>query len=355
MSYEMCGVTQRKGHVLRFDLFRDCFFQAALQHPLLFRLAVLAIAAGHGVTTRDCFTTDLDYQQHRSLQAMQAHFKDVKNRYSDLSITICLQRAMLDTCLGGAGRPLVHMRAALHMIQMRGGYRVFATNKQLLPWLMTSSWRFAREELPYSDTLDSSASFKPVSQSSSDKRYLQFLVDAANLSTAHQVLNPDNLSLRQVIFTDHPYIRNMLLHDFNAAHPFQWQDVDLINRLVLLIFLNRALLDFQHDSLLNDLFLEDFKQRMLILELDNHQSVRVATRIIVNFSAYEQLNSTHWERLWFTTQMLRWVVRLPRVQEEQVMQLLYTSLTYGAPTEGEFPPCPVIALTRVFAEVGLVD
>lgn len=323
---EIWGLRQDQTQSVRFEMFRDCHYQLALQHPVLFRLTVLGTASGHGAITKNCFKTDLDYQQRRSLHEMRMYFEDTKDDCSDLGISICLLRAMLDTCLGALGRPLVHMQAALRMVEMRGGYRALTSNIPLLMLFMTFSWRFARDDLIYSDPLYNSPSY--CLTESDHHCYLRFLYDTARLSRLQKCLSCDTLPLRQTIFTQNPYIKNIFLFPEDQTHPFQWQNVDWVSHLVVLIFLNRGLLDYRYSHTLTNLFLEDFNQKAFLLESDGHHSAKILARIITMPSKYETLIPLHWDRFWFTTKMLRWVLHLKPSRQQQVMQRLYLDLTY---------------------------
>lgn len=299
---------------------------------MLFRLVVLGIAAGHAKATRGvAFTKDLEYQQYKSLREMQVHFAEEMDDCSDIRIAACLFRAMLETCLGTAGRPLVHMRAASLMIQKRGGSKTLQHNHHLMVLLHSFSWRFARDGFDSPDwqtTSIEAASAVCSAPCETTSHYIDFLVDAEILSRKQGTAEGrKRLPVRHTVFTESTYIAKMIYSGTTTAHPFQWADGDWLNVLVVLIYLNRALLDYKHNATSTELFLEDFRKRMKMMECDGHQSIRAVVKMLAYPSQNEALAEQHWERWTFAGRMLRWVIQLGREYEEKVMSHLHSNLT----------------------------
>lgn len=159
--------------------------------------------------------------------------------------------------------------------------------------------------------------------------YIDFLVDAEILSRKQKTAEYQQvLPLRHTVFTESAYIAKMIYSGTTTAHPFQWVDGDWLNVLVLVIYLNRALLDYEHDTATTDLFLRDFRARMKMMEYDGHKSIRAIIKMLVYPSQHEALNERHWKRWHFAGRMLRWAVQLNHDYEERVMFHLHSNLTF---------------------------
>lgn len=338
MSQHFSGLPQDSRHPARFDDFRDANFQIGLQHPLAFRIIVLGTAAGHGLITKgEVFRQQFEYQQYRSLREMQAYFDENKNDCSDLAISICLFRAMTETSLGPQGNPLIHMQAALRMIQARGGYQALINNHHLMALLPYFCLRFIRLPIHLPNTMHiastecmEEAIEHPLGHASSTSActYIIFLADAAKLSHNQSEQDSSILPLRHTVFVQNPYIVRMLQPSKSSTQPFAWQEGYWLAVLTALTLLNRALLDYKDDTTLTNTFLKDFKDRMEMMEADGHQSAKSITKMLMYPSSYNELNLLHWDRVWFSVHMVRWIVKLNGEYEGRTMQRLYANLTF---------------------------
>lgn len=324
-----------------FNWFREIVFKLGMEHPVVFRCGVLGIASHMQARFQGHVETMV--QDVQSLHLIRSHFEASPNDCSDSAIMMCIFRSLFDDFQGNLIASWTHLRAATQMIRQRGGPEAFRDNALIasvancyayrmrgyVQGAMLAHMKYPISESPHTDW----PSIDTYEVALVREELIQFLYAVEKLTLSQRNAWQ---SRRRTFFDRNSVFHQAMSSPYKVFGSFPSLQNHTMFGLSILLHFNAALLDFQHDQDLCELFFHDLDTRIKETKLDAGIRLESLAQFLIYPTPNSRLRPAQFDRLWKVGRLLQVAKRLCAKSFHQLWETLEAYLTFDEPPQSIF-------------------